>query len=39
MFDFSVVIVSVLGAGSLAFSFFEYALTRKKKQQKTETNQ
>ena len=39
MFDFSVVIVSVLGAGSLAFSFLEYALTRKKKQPKTETNQ
>lgn len=38
MFDFSVVIVGVLGVGSLAFSFLEYALTRKKKQQNTETN-
>lgn len=38
MFDFSVVIVGVLGVGSLAFSFLEYALTRKKKEQNTETN-
>jgi len=36
MFDFSIIIVSVLGVGSLAFSFLEYALTRKKKQQKTQ---
>ena len=39
MFDFNIIVVSVIGAGSLAFSFFEYALTRKKKQQKTETHQ
>ena len=37
MFDFNIIVVSVIGAGSLAFSFLEYALTRKKKQQKTET--
>jgi hypothetical protein len=36
MFDFSIIIVSVAGLGSLAFSFVEYALTRKKKTQKQE---
>lgn len=39
MFDFSVIVVSVAGAGSLAFSFVEYALTRKNKHQKTENKQ
>ena len=39
MFDFNIIVVSVIGAGSLVFSFLEYALTRKKKQQKTETHQ
>ena len=36
MFDFSIIIVSVVGFGSLAFSFVEYALTREKKTQKQE---
>jgi len=36
MFDFSIIIVSVVGLGSLAFSFVEYTLTRKKKTQKQE---
>ena len=31
MFDFTIVIVSVIGAGALAFSFVEYALNRKKR--------
>jgi CBS domain-containing protein len=31
MFDFNIIILSVLGIGALAFSFVEYALTRKKK--------
>ncbi len=39
MFDFSIIIVSIVGAGSLAFSFLEYVLTRKKKQPKTENDQ
>lgn len=34
MIDFTIMIISVLGAGSLAFSFLEYVLTRKKKQEK-----
>jgi hypothetical protein len=38
MFDFSIVLVSVAGVGSLAFSFVEYALTRKKKRQESTTN-
>jgi hypothetical protein len=33
MFDFSIIILGVLGAGSLAFSFVEYVLTRKKKKE------
>jgi hypothetical protein len=33
MFDFNIIILSVLGAGSLAFSFVEYALKRRKKQE------
>jgi hypothetical protein len=33
MFDFNIIVVSAIGAGSLAFSFLEYVLTRKKKQQ------
>ncbi len=38
MFDFSIIVVSVIGAGSLALSFLEYALTRKKRQQNIKTN-
>ena len=34
MFDFNIIVVSAIGVGSLAFSFLEYVLTRKKKQQK-----
>jgi NhaP-type Na+/H+ or K+/H+ antiporter len=39
MLAFSTILVSIVGAGSLAVSFVEYALTRKKKQLKTENNQ
>lgn len=39
MFDFSTILVGVIGAGSLAFSFVEYSLTRKKKQQNNSKNQ
>lgn len=38
MFDFSIIVVSVIGTGSLALSFLEYALTRKKRQQNIKTN-
>ena len=33
MIDFNIVVVGAIGAGSLAFSFVEYALERKHKQQ------
>jgi hypothetical protein len=39
MFDFSIVLVSIVGAGSLAFSFVEYVLARKKKLSKMENDQ
>ena len=32
MFDFTIILVGVIGAGSLAFSFVEYALNKKKRQ-------
>jgi len=38
MFDFSIIVVSVIGAGSLALSFLEYALTRKKRRHNIKTN-
>jgi hypothetical protein len=35
MFDFGTILVSVIGAGSLALSFLEYAIRRKRKTEKT----
>lgn len=38
MFDFTIALVSVIGAGSLAFSFVEYALARRKRLENITTN-
>jgi hypothetical protein len=38
MIDFSIVLAGVAGVGSLSFSFVEYVLARKKRNQNITTN-